>query len=212
MEETTVTVESVREVGPDTVAITLEAPEGFDALPGHFVLLTAAPDGEEITRHYTLSSPSVTDSFEITVGIDPDGDLSPWLADLEGGETVEIEGPMGAITYERDEDVVAVAGGPGIGPAVSVAEAATEAGHDAAVVYRDDEPAHVDRLERLEDAGVTVTVLEEEADEELADAIESHVEDGQLYVFGFESFVTSVTDAIADAGGDPEEAAVENFG
>ncbi len=131
MEGTPVTVESVSEVGPDTVTLELETPDGFDALPGQFVLLRAAPDDEAISRHYTLSSPSVGATFELTVGVDPDGDLSPWLADLEGGETVHVEGPFGRITYEGETDIVAAAGGPGIGPSIAVAEAAQDAGHDA---------------------------------------------------------------------------------
>lgn len=217
-----VTVESVREVGPDTVALELEAPDDFDALPGQFVLLRAAPgtDGEDgdadeddvVERHYTLSSPSVDDTFEITVGVDPDGDLSPWLATLEGGETVHIDGPFGTITYERDSDVVAIAGGPGIGPAVSIAEAAREAGHEATVIYQDDAPAHRDRLEALEDAGASVVVVDADADGELADAIEAHLEDGQVYAFGFDDFVTFVAETIDEAGGDSDEALIENFG
>ena len=212
MKGTAVTVDDVRDVGPDTVALELETPEDFDALPGQFVLLRAAPEGEELARHYTLSSPAVAETFELTVGIDPDGDLSPWLADLEGGETVHVEGPFGTITYEGDCDVVAVAGGPGVGPAVSIAEAAHEAGHDAVVIYQDDEPAHEDRLEALEDTGAAVHVLADDADDELADAIASHVDDGQLYAFGFVDFVTTVADAIEDAGGDPDDALIENFG
>lgn len=221
MEGTPVSVESVREVGPDTIALELETPEEFDAVPGQFVLLRAAPgaddqqtadEDEVVMRHYTLSSPSVGETFEITVGIDPDGDLSPWLADLDGGETVHIEGPFGTITYQRDRDVVAIAGGPGVGPAVAIAEAAHDAGYDAAVIYQDDQPAHVDRLEALEDEVVDVQFVDEEADDELADAIATHVDDGQLYAFGFEDFVRFVADAIDEAGGDADEALIENFG
>ena len=212
MEGTPVTVASVSEVGPGTVALELETPDGFDASPGQFVLLRAKPDDEVITRHYTLSSPSVDETFELTVGIDPDGDLSPWLADLEGGETVHVEGPFGQTTYDGDGDVVAVAGGPGVGPAVAIAEAAQNVGHDAVVIYQDDEPAHAARLEALEDAGATVTVLDEDADAKLADAIMAHREDGQLYAFGFEDFVTFVADTIEHDGGDPSEALIENFG
>ncbi|WP_076608702.1 ferredoxin--NADP reductase [Natronorubrum thiooxidans] len=222
MKGTPVSVESVREVGPGTVALELETPAEFDAVPGQFVLLRAVPwdvddnaeidEDDVVKRHYTLSSPAVGETFEITVGIDPDGDLSPWLAGLEGGETVHIDGPFGAITYERDEAVVAIAGGPGIGPAVAIAEAAHESGHDAAVIYQDDEPAHRDRLEALEDAGVDVVLLKEDNDDGLADAIETHLEDGQVYAFGFEAFVTFVADTIEDAGGDPDEALIENFG
>ncbi|ARS88595.1 ferredoxin--NADP reductase [Natrarchaeobaculum aegyptiacum] len=214
MEGTPVTVDAVTDVGPDTVALALETPEDFDALPGQFVLLRAEPGGvdEAVARHYTLSSPSVDETFELTVGVDPDGDLSPWLADLEGGETVHVEGPYGTITYEGDSDVVAVAGGPGIGPAVAIAEAAHDAGHDAAVVYQDDAPAHRERLDALEAAGAAVTVLDADADEALADAIETHVDDGEIYAFGFSDFVTFVADAIEEAGGDADAAHIENFG
>ncbi|QCW02365.1 FAD-dependent oxidoreductase [Natrinema pallidum] len=212
MEGTPVSVESVSEVGPDTVTLELETPDGFDALPGQFVLLRAAPDAEPISRHYTLSSPSVGETFELTVGVDPDGDLSPWLAGLEGGETVHVEGPFGRITYEGEADIVAAAGGPGIGPSIAVAEAARDAGHDAVVIYQADEPAHTERLEALADAGATVVIVGENADDDLADAIATHHEDGQLYAFGFDGFVTFVAEAIDDAGGDSDAALIENFG
>ncbi|PCR92634.1 FAD-dependent oxidoreductase [Natrinema ejinorense] len=212
MEGTPVTVASVSEVGPETVTLELETPDGFDALPGQFVLLQAKPNDEVLSRHYTLSSPSVGETFELTVGVDPDGDLSPWLAALERGDTVHVDGPFGRITYEGEDDVVALAGGPGIGPSVAVAEAAHDAGCDAVVIYQADEPAHTDRLEALEDAGATVVFVDEGANDELADAIETHREAGQLYAFGFDDFVTFVADAIEDAGGDPDDALIENFG
>jgi len=211
MEGTAVTVVDVRDVGPETVALELETPDAFDALPGQFVLLRAAPEGEEIARHYTLSSPAIGETFELTVGIDPEGTLSPWLAGLEGGETVHVDGPFGTITYEGDDDVIAVAGGPGVGPAISIAEAAHQTDHDAVVIYQDDQPAHVERLEALEDAGASVTIVDD-VDDELADAIAAHVDDGQVYAFGFGDFVTFVADAIEGAGGDPDDALIENFG
>ena len=216
-----VSVEAVREVGSDTVALDLETPDGFEPVPGQFVLIRAVPGREDqrdvdedevVMRHYTLSSPSVGETFEITVGIDPEGDLSPWLADLDPGQTVHLDGPYGTITYERDCDVVAIAGGPGVGPAVAIAEAAHEAGHDAVVVYQDDEPAHVDRLEALEENGAVVGLIDAGAAEELADAIATHHDAGQVYAFGFEEFVRTAADAIDDAGGDSDEALIENFG
>ncbi|ELZ01057.1 oxidoreductase FAD-binding domain-containing protein [Natrialba chahannaoensis JCM 10990] len=214
MEGTPVTVESVREVGPDTVALELETPAEFDALPGQFVLVRAEPDGvdEELARHYTLSSPSVGDTFEITVGIDPDGDLSPWLADLDSGTTIHIDGPFGNITYEGDQNVVAIAGGPGVGPAISIAEAAHAAGQNAVVIYQDDAPAHRERLDVLEDDGAPVTIVEDDADDELVAAIEGHLDEGQVYAFGFAEFVTLVSETIEEAGGDSDEALIENFG
>ncbi|MFC6768703.1 hypothetical protein ACFQE6_27940, partial [Natrinema soli] len=94
----------------------------------------------------------------------------------------------------------------------TVAEAAHDAGHDAVVIYRADEPVHTDRLEALESAGATIRYVDEDDDDDLADAIATHREDGQLYAFGFEDFVTFVAEAIDDVGGDPDEALIENFG
>jgi len=47
MDETAVAVREVREVGPDTVALTFEAPAEFAAEPGQFVRILAEFDGEE---------------------------------------------------------------------------------------------------------------------------------------------------------------------
>ncbi|WP_254863216.1 ferredoxin--NADP reductase [Halovivax gelatinilyticus] len=212
MNRTSVTVADVRDVGPETIALELETPDAFDALPGQFVLLRASPDDEEIARHYTLSSPSVDERFEVTVGVDPDGDLSPWLASREPGDTVDVEGPFGEITYEGDQDVVAIAGGPGIGPAVAIAEAALEAGHTANVIYQDADVAHENRLDSLEAAGVPVTVLDDGDEEGLHAAIDDAVDHGQIYAFGFAAFVQTVADAIESAGGNADEALIENFG
>ncbi|WP_435360828.1 ferredoxin--NADP reductase [Haloarchaeobius sp. DFWS5] len=212
MDETTVSVAAVRSVGSDTIALDLETPDGFDALPGQFVLLRAEVDGEEMNRYYTLSSPTVDETFEITVGVDPDGDLSPWLADLDTGAEVRIEGPYGEVCYDDEGDVVVVAGGPGVGPAIAIAERAVEHGHAATVVYQDDDPAHEDRLDALADAGSEVFIFADDADDELAEAVGAAAEDGDVYVFGFKEFCQLAVDALEAAGLDADEANVESFG
>lgn len=211
MEATEVSIRRVRSVGPDAVALDLATPPGFDALPGQFVLVRATVDGEEHARHYTISSPDVEDTFEVTVGVDPEGTLSPWLADRDPGDHLAIEGPFGTIAYDAtaDGDVVVLAAGPGVGPAVGVAEAAVGAGHDAAVVYEGTEPAHRDRLDGLADGGALVTVVDRDG---LAGAVAGVADAGQVYVFGFRDFCERSRDALAAAGVDPEEAQVENFG
>lgn len=209
MDETEVTVRAVEDVGSDTIALELETPEEFDARPGQFVRLHGTVDGEEIARYYTLSSPGVGETFEITVGVDPEGDLSPWLADRQSGDEVTIEGPFGEVYYESG-DVVVLAGGPGVGPAVGVAEAAVEGGNDASIVYRDDAPAHERRLNALAEAGATITIVDDGGDFEAA--VADVVDDGQLYVFGFQTFVEEARDAVEAGEGDFEAAEVESFG
>ncbi|MEF8774824.1 MAG: FAD-dependent oxidoreductase, partial [Halobacteriales archaeon] len=182
MAEYETAVRAVREVGPDTVAVDLAPPADFDGRPGQFVLVRVRVDGdghpvadqgappddegprrgaETVTRAYTISSPSVDERVEITVGVDPTGDLSPWLAGLESGDVLPFDGPFGEVYYDPDEhgDAAVLAGGPGVGPAVAVAEAARAVGHDAAVVYEDETPAHIDRLEALAAGGARVAVV-----------------------------------------------------
>lgn len=210
MDATSVTVHSITDVGPNTVAIDLETPDGFHAEPGQFVLVRADVNGEELARHYTISSPRVGDTFEITVGVDPDGDLSPWLADLEEGDELSVAGPFGSVSYAGDGPVLTLAGGPGIGPALAIAERAVEDGHDAAVVYFDDAPAHEDRLDDLEAGGTPVRIVDSE--DGLSAAVQDLAGTGQPFVFGFREFCDLAVDALEAAGEDAGDVEVESFG
>jgi len=78
--DTTATVSAVETVGRDTYALRFDAPDGFAAEPGQFVKLGTEIDGESVARFYTLSSPTIDDTFEVTVGIDTD----------EGGEFLRV--------------------------------------------------------------------------------------------------------------------------
>ena len=214
MEDTTLTLTAVDSVGEDTIAVEISSPPDFDAQPGQFVKLTLdTADGEE-SRFYTVSSPNVEDTFEITVEIDPEGALGPALADLEAGDTVEVSGPFGSDFYEGENPVIVLAGGPGVGPAVAIAERALEDGHEAVVVYRDESPVHVDRLDALRERGATVTVLddEESLSVPVESAVDSHGTDSQFFVYGFADFIDAATSAIEVAGGDTSTAKIENFG
>ncbi|WP_122089437.1 ferredoxin--NADP reductase [Halalkalicoccus subterraneus] len=206
MEPTETTITAVRDVGADTVAVALETPDGFDARPGQFVKLSTEVEGEHVSRFYTLSSPDVGDTIETTIGIDPEGELGPWIESAEG-ETVTVEGPYGSAYYEDEDDSLILAGGPGVGPAVGIGERAIADDNGVTIVYCDDEPVHEDRLADLQEAGATVVVTDE-----LADHVASYYEGQQVFVYGFQEFVTEALDALEAAGGDPEEAKVENFG
>lgn len=211
MDPTTVAVRAVREVGTDTIALDLESPDGFDARPGQFVKLGLTVDGEDYDRFYTLSSPDVGETFEITVGIDPDGELAPHLADLGEGDAVEIAGPFGKSFYEDESRVVVLAGGPGIGPAVGIGERALADGNEVAIVYRDDDHAHEARLSTLSAGGADVFML---TDGSLSEAVSDAVGDGegQVFVYGFADFLDEALEALAETGYDAEDAKAENFG
>jgi len=213
--DTTATVESVASVGPDTYALRFHAPDGFAAEPGQFVKLGTEIDGESVARFYTLSSPHVDDAFEVTVGIEPDegGDFSAFLADAEAGTEMTLSGPYGDQHYDGEARAVVIAGGPGIGPAVAIAERALDEGAEAAVVYRDDDVAHADRIEALRERGGAVRLLG--ADDPLTDAVAdvlTGADDETAFVYGFADLVADAKAAVDAAGGDADAAKVENFG
>ena len=211
--DATVAVVAVESVGPDTVAIEFESPPEFEASPGQFVKLSTTLDGEEVSRFYTLSSPDVEETFEVTVGVDPDesGSFSERLAGLAPGEEIRVSGPFGNQFYEGESRVVVLAGGPGVGPAVAVGERAREANADVAVVYRDDRPAHEERLDALREAGGSVVVTHGPIADAVADAVTGG-DDEQVFVYGFAAFVDEATDALEATGADASTAKIENFG
>jgi len=211
--DATVTVTETADVGPDTVSISFETPEGFEAQPGQFVKLSATVDGESYARFYTISSPDMIGSFEVTVEIDPDasGPFSEHLAALSEGDEIEMSGPFGSDYYEGEPRVVVLAGGPGIGPAVGIGERVINDGGELAIVYKDDQPAHKDRLSKLDAAGASVAITDGSITEAV-DAALSGQADEQIFVYGFATFLDEATDAIEAAGVDSEGMKVENFG
>jgi 3-phenylpropionate/trans-cinnamate dioxygenase ferredoxin reductase subunit len=211
MEETPLAVAAVHDVGPDTIAIEFESPADFSARPGQFVKLIMQVNGEVEPRFYTISSPDVDGTFEVTVGIDPEGEVSPLLRSLAAGDEVTVSGPFGNAYYEDEPRVLVLAGGPGVGPAVGIAERALADGNEAAVVYRDDEPVHEQRLAALGSDGADIAVLgpADSLTDAVADAL---TDDTQVFVYGFADFLDDATSAIEAAGGDAESAKVENFG
>lgn len=211
MDERSLAVTAVRSVGPNAITIDVESPDGFDAQPGQFVKLTVSVDGEDQSRFYTISSPDVEGTFEMTVGIDPDGDVAPQLADLAAGDEIRVSGPFGSDYYEGESRPILLAGGPGIGPAIGIAERALADGNDPVVVYQDSDPIHEDRLDALRSEGVSVSVLD--PDTPMTDAVEAATaEGGQVFMYGFATFLDDATVALEAAGVGTDDAKVENFG
>ncbi|AEN04619.1 FAD-dependent oxidoreductase [Halolamina sp.] len=215
--DSTVTVVENESVGPDTYAVTFDSPDGFDARPGQFVKLSADVEGEGHARFYTLSSPDTDETFETTIEVDEEGGpFSAYLAGLEAGDEVAVEGPYGDHHYEGEARVVVLAGGPGVGPAVAIGEAAVADGKEAAVVYaHEGMPAHQARLNELESAGVSVMMVDAgdvDAFEAAVDEVVTTAPGEQLFVYGFAEFVAAASEAVEAAGGDAAGAKVENFG
>ncbi len=98
---------------------------------GQYVTVRQIIDGKLVARPISISSgPADTLNkgyIEITVKRNPAGYMSGWMLDnLKEGDSITTSGPQGVFYYDsfRDEaNVIAVAGGSGITPVLSMARA-----------------------------------------------------------------------------------------
>lgn len=205
---TEATITRIESVGDRTIAVAFETPTDFEAFPGQFVLVRATIDGADETGYYTISSPEVAETFEITVAVSPDGTLGPWLAERSVGDEITVEGPFGEVQYAGEEDTIVIASGPGIGPAVGIGERAISGGRDVAIVYGGHQPPHARRLDTLESDGAAVIIAED-----LGSAMtDVDFSAGAIFVFGFEGFVKRVQTTLSEISVDIDDVEIENFG
>ena len=110
---------NVREIAPDVRHFVFEA-LGVDRLvytPGQFVFLHAKLEGKPVKRAYSIASPPAGARFELCLNRVREGVFSPFLFDLNRGDTIHLKGPYGVFQWrEPVSDSVLVATGTGIAP------------------------------------------------------------------------------------------------
>ncbi len=94
--------------------------------PGQYVNVHAEIDGVRTARPYSLcSSPAELDHVDLLVRHGPQGFVARWLAELPLGATLTVSAPAGDFGYDplRDgDDLVLLAGGTGVAPALGILE------------------------------------------------------------------------------------------
>lgn len=154
------TVIDVVDETTDTRSFVLEIPdalhEAFAYAAGQFCTFRATIGGESVVRCYSMSSsPDTDDPFMTTVKRVPEGRMSNWMNDaLAPGDTIEVLRPTGLfVLHDRDEPIVAFAGGSGITPVISIIKSAlATTDRRILLVYANrsaDAVIFVDELERL---------------------------------------------------------------
>jgi len=91
----------------------------FGFVPGQWLSVKAAtPDGEEITRAYSIASPpSDNGHFAFCLNRVQDGFMSNHLCNLPGGATISFQGPFGDFILRPPlRDTLFIATGTGIAP------------------------------------------------------------------------------------------------
>jgi ferredoxin-NADP reductase len=79
---------------------------------------TNMPDGEEITRAYSIASPPTDENrFELCLNRVQDGFMSNFLCDMKEGAEISCQGPFGDFTMRPPmRDTIFIATGTGIAP------------------------------------------------------------------------------------------------
>jgi ring-1,2-phenylacetyl-CoA epoxidase subunit PaaE len=151
----------VRDVRPDTddaLVITFDVPdaerETFRFTPGQY--LTLRRPGADLRRSYSICA-APGEALRVGVRKVPGGAFSAWLhAALKPGDTLEAmepQGRFGAALSRRPHHVLAVAGGSGITPILSIVKAVLEGDGRARVtlLYANRQAASTMFKEELED-------------------------------------------------------------
>jgi len=91
----------------------------FGFVPGQWLSMkTLSPEGEEITRAYSIASPPNGDSrFALCLNRVQDGFMSNFLCDMKEGDEIACQGPFGDFILRPPmRDSVFIATGTGIAP------------------------------------------------------------------------------------------------
>lgn len=124
-------------VGADAKTFTLSADSAAYFRAGQYLSVSLKIGESTVSRPYSISSaPSLAKNgqYKITVRRAPNGFVSDYLlSEIKVGDTLTVSEPLGSFFYEelRDcKDVVALAGGSGITPFLSMAHAVCDGTED----------------------------------------------------------------------------------
>ena len=109
----------------------LEAPLEFS--PGQYVRLSI---GSLPARSFSMANRPGEAELEFHIRHVPDGQVSPYIADrMKKGDAICVEGPFGVshLRAEQNGPIIAVAGGTGLAPMLSIVRTAVASGDDRAI-------------------------------------------------------------------------------
>lgn len=138
----------------DTLSVRFARPEGFDYLPGQYMFITLSREGEQKTKHLTISSSPTENFLEVTKRL-TGHEFANALAAAKPGDRVAIRGPYGDFTFQGEHDrVCMLSGGIGITPLRSMIRYSTDKGLSASIVLLysnsyEDNIVFEDDLERM---------------------------------------------------------------
>jgi len=128
------TVTAIDQESADVLSLTLQSPDGQplpEALPGQYVVLRlqSTAGGPPLFRSYSLSGPLSTESYRISVKIEPNGVAGIYLQEhVRVGDVLDVSSPRGSFILESGErPVVLLSAGIGATPVLAMLHALSAA-------------------------------------------------------------------------------------
>jgi dihydroorotate dehydrogenase electron transfer subunit len=214
-----------RRLSPDYSVLVLDAPEIARAtLPGQFVMLKQSPGLEPLLRRPFSVFEVVRDSGGQPTGISilnkRVGTATRQIYDAERGQRVAVLGPLGRpfSIAARDEAAWMIAGGVGLAPFVTLAEALVARGADMTLFYGGRSATDLYYVDYFESLGARVVLATEDgsrgAHGRITRPLEEYLASApgkapvSLFACGPEPMLAAVA-KIADRYGRPCEVSVE---
>jgi len=217
-------VRTVTKPSPRFVVLRLDVEDRVPHLPGqHYVVRLRADDGYTASRSYSVASAPADEEVELCVERLPDGEVSSFLADVvEVGDELEVRGPVGGwFVWDGTAPALAIGGGTGVVPLVSMLRHATALGSRDRVclVAAARSLAELPYSDEIRD-GCNALALSRETSPSgrppgrLSSAdLQPHVQEGQeLYVCGSAGFAESASRLLLGLGVAAADIRVERFG
>ncbi len=220
---TTARVDEVERIGDHLVRVRLEPEERTPHLPGqHCVIRLRAEDGYTAQRSYSLASDPADPLLEVMVECLPGGEVSGFLHDeVRVGDVLEVRSPIGGwFTWTGEVTAVAVGGGTGVVPLVSMLRYAARLGlaERLRVVAVARTLAELPYARELVAGGAFVALTRENLGARVAhppypDEVEPLVRGAARgYVCGSVGFASFATRLLGEAGLRADTIRVEQFG
>ncbi len=223
---TTARIAGIERDGNRLVRLRLDVADRTPHTPGqHYVVRLRAPDDYTAQRSYSVASDPADPLVELMVECLPDGEVSGHLHDVaEVEDMLEMRGPLGGwFTWSGEVTAVAVGGGTGVVPLVSMLRYADRLGlrdrlRVVAVGRTLDELPYA---EELLGAGAFVALTRENLGsrvaappypEEVRDLVDLPTPAERAYVCGSVGFASFAQRVLGEAGMRASLLRVEQFG
>jgi ferredoxin-NADP reductase len=220
---TTARVREVERIADRLVRLRLEPASWSPGLPGqHAIVRLRAEDGYTAQRSYSIASAPEDPLVELMVECLPGGEVSGFLHDeVRVDDVLELRGPIGGwFTWSGEATAVAVGGGTGVVPLVSMLRYATRVGllDRLRLVAVGRTAMELPYVRELGEAGALVALTRENHGTRVAAPpypsevapLVTHVE--RAYVCGSVGFASYASRLLGEVGIPDERIRVEQFG